>query len=121
VRRLRYGLDFLGKLYGKPAKRLRKQAKRIQDQLGEHQDAIIAQEVLWSVVEELRVEGTATAQTYVAIGQAIQREARHAEVAREQFFAERDTLRKYVKEFEMALRGETPDKPDADDGAIATT
>lgn len=103
VRRLRYGLDFLGGLYGRPASRLRNRAQRIQEALGDHQDAIVAQSVLRSVVEELRAEGTAVPEVYVAIGEAIQREVRHAELAREQFFEERGALRARGEEFKRAI------------------
>ena len=109
VRRLRYGLDFLGALYGAPAKRLRKQAKLIQDHLGEHQDAIVAQDVLWSVIEELRDEGEAGPETYVAIGQALQRETRHGETARSSFFAERKRFLKLGKRFKTVVAASPPE------------
>lgn len=122
VRRLRYGLDFLGSLYGKPAKKLRRQAKRIQDLLGEHQDAIVAQDVLWAVVEELRDEGTtAPPETYVAAGQAIQREARHAEIARERFFAERNALIAAAGKFQRAAARVAACDTHARAGRVAAT
>lgn len=116
VRRLRYGLDFLGSFHGRPANRLRKQAKLVQDLLGEHQDAIVAQDVLRSVIEALREEGTTDPETYVAIGQAIQRETRHAEAARAKFFAERKRFLKRAKKFDgAATTGSAQAAPGASD------
>ncbi|MFN8585604.1 MAG: CHAD domain-containing protein [Dehalococcoidia bacterium] len=41
-KRLRYSLDFTGQLVGRPAVRAERQLRRIQDLLGEHQDADLA-------------------------------------------------------------------------------
>ncbi|MCL6437329.1 MAG: CHAD domain-containing protein [Rubrobacteraceae bacterium] len=42
ARRLRYALEFLEPVYGKPARRLARRLKGLQDVLGEHQDAFAA-------------------------------------------------------------------------------
>ena len=41
-KRLRYALEFLTEVYGKPARGLIKTLKSLQDDLGDHQDAIVA-------------------------------------------------------------------------------
>ena len=52
-KRLRYTLEFLSGVYGKPTQKLITPLKAVQDDLGDHQDAVVAANVL----EEL---GTAT-------------------------------------------------------------
>jgi CHAD domain-containing protein len=42
AKRLRYLLEFLGELTGRPGRRLVKRLVRLQDLLGEHQDAVVA-------------------------------------------------------------------------------
>ena len=41
-KRLRYTLEFVSDIYGKPAQKLIKPLKALQDDLGDHQDAIVA-------------------------------------------------------------------------------
>src|ERR671921_482517 len=41
-KRLRYTLEFVSEVYGKPAQKLIKPLKALQDDLGDHQDAIVA-------------------------------------------------------------------------------
>lgn len=41
-KRLRYALEFLSNVYGKPAENLVKALKNLQDVLGDHQDAVVA-------------------------------------------------------------------------------
>ena len=52
-RRLRYALEPLQEIYGKPAKRMVKLLKTVQDDLGEHQDLVVAAELM----EEMGVAG----------------------------------------------------------------
>ena len=48
-KRLRYALEFLSDIYGEPAKDLVKALKRLQDVLGDHQDAEVATSYLWEL------------------------------------------------------------------------
>jgi len=52
-RRLRYALEPLQEIYGKPAKKMIKLLKTVQDDLGEHQDLVVAA----ALMEELGVAG----------------------------------------------------------------
>ena len=52
-RRLRYALEPLQEIYGKPAKRMVKLLKTVQDDLGDHQDLVVAAELM----EEMGVAG----------------------------------------------------------------
>jgi triphosphatase len=52
-RRLRYALEPLQEIYGKPAKKMVKLLKTLQDDLGEHQDLVVAAELM----EEMGVAG----------------------------------------------------------------
>ena len=45
-KRLRYALEFVSEVYGKPAGKLIKPLKTLQDDLGHHQDAVVASKTL---------------------------------------------------------------------------
>jgi CHAD domain-containing protein len=45
-KRLRYALEFVSEVYGEPVQKLVKPLKALQDDLGDHQDAIVAAEYL---------------------------------------------------------------------------
>jgi len=62
-KRLRYTLEFVSRVYGRPVKKLVKPLKALQDDLGDHQDAIVAAGYL----KEL---GTTTGGTRVTRGVA---------------------------------------------------
>jgi triphosphatase len=62
-KRLRYTLEFVSEVYGKPVQKLVKPLKRLQDDLGDHQDAIVASGYL-------RELGTTTGGTRVPRGTA---------------------------------------------------
>ena len=62
-KRLRYTLEFVSEVYGKPVKKLVKPLKALQDDLGDHQDAIVA-------ARYLRELGTTTAEARVPRGVA---------------------------------------------------
>jgi CHAD domain-containing protein len=49
AKRLRYCCDAAQPIFGKPAKELSRQAKRITETLGEHQDAVIAADQLQQI------------------------------------------------------------------------
>jgi CHAD domain-containing protein len=48
-KRLRYALEFVSEVYGEPVQKLVKPLKALQDDLGDHQDAIIAAEYLYEL------------------------------------------------------------------------
>ncbi|MDQ4126431.1 MAG: CHAD domain-containing protein, partial [Actinomycetota bacterium] len=62
-KRLRYALEFVAEVYGKPLQRLVKPLKELQDALGQHQDAIVA-------ADYLRELGTTTGGTRISRGAA---------------------------------------------------
>jgi triphosphatase len=62
-KRLRYTLEFFSEVYGEPVQKLVKSLKALQDDLGDHQDAIVASEYL-------RELGTTTGGTRVPRGVA---------------------------------------------------
>jgi len=62
-KRLRYTLEFVSEVYGKPVQKLVKPLKRLQDDLGDHQDAVVA-------AGYLRDLGTTTGGTRVPRGVA---------------------------------------------------
>ena len=62
-KRLRYALEFVSEVYGKPVQRLVKPLKALQDDLGQHQDAIVA-------AGHLRELGTTTGGPRISRGAA---------------------------------------------------
>jgi triphosphatase len=62
-KRLRYTLEFLSEVYGRPVQKLVKPLKALQDDLGDHQDAVVA-------AAYLRELGTTTGQARVPRGVA---------------------------------------------------
>jgi triphosphatase len=62
-KRLRYTLEFVSEVYGEPVQKLVKPLKALQDDLGDHQDAIVAARYLWEL-------GTTTGRTRVPRGAA---------------------------------------------------
>ena len=62
-KRLRYTLEFVSEVYGKPVQKLVKPLKALQDDLGDHQDAVVA-------AAYLRELGTTTSQARVPRGVA---------------------------------------------------
>ncbi len=63
-RRLRYALEPLQEIYGKPAQKMVKLLKTIQDDLGEHQDLVVATELM----EELGSDGDLPPRTVFSMG-----------------------------------------------------
>ena len=78
-RRLRYALEPLGDVYGKPAEKMVMRFKELQDDLGEHQDAVVAAELL----EEIALAGDLPPETIFAMGAEAERQTRNAEQMRE--------------------------------------
>jgi CHAD domain-containing protein len=57
AKRLRYAIEAVQRTQGKPAARLRKRLKSVQDLLGEHQDAVVARPVLRELAAQAYLEG----------------------------------------------------------------
>jgi CHAD domain-containing protein len=57
AKRLRYAIEAVGPTLGKPAARLRKRLKSVQDLLGEHQDAVVSRPVLRELAAQAHLEG----------------------------------------------------------------
>ena len=57
AKRYRYAAESAVPALGKPAKKLAKKAKRVQDALGEHQDAVVARRVLRGYAGEAHLAG----------------------------------------------------------------
>jgi CHAD domain-containing protein len=57
AKRLRYATEAVQPTLGKPAARLRKRLKPVQDLLGEHQDAAVSRPVLRELAEQAHLDG----------------------------------------------------------------
>ena len=80
-RRLRYALEPLQGIYGKPAKKMIKLLREIQDELGDHQDFVVAVELM----EELGSDGDLPPRTVFSMGSMAGRYTRDAAKMREDF------------------------------------
>jgi triphosphatase len=80
-KRLRYALEPLQEIYGKPAKKMVKLLKKTQDDLGDHQDLIVAA----GLMEELGGAGDRPAQDAFTMGSMAERYGREASEIRAGF------------------------------------
>src|SRR5215212_2541512 len=80
-KRLRYALEPLQEIYGKPAKKMVKLLKKTQDDLGDHQDLIVAAELM----EELGGAGDRAQQAAFWMGSMAERNSRDASEIRAGF------------------------------------
>lgn len=83
AKRLRYLLEFLRELVGKPGRRLIKDLVRLQDLLGSHHDGVVAAEFIRRYVEGPGAQ--ASAEAFLALGAFMGEQRRLAEVARGDF------------------------------------
>ena len=97
AKRLRYLLEFLRELIGKPGRRLIKDLVRLQDLLGSHHDGVVAAGFIRRYVEGPGAQ--ASAEAFLALGAFMGEQRRLAEVARGDFqkawarFSRRRTLK----------------------------
>ena len=97
AKRLRYALEFLRDISGKPGQRLIKRLVRLQDLLGAHHDAVVAADFVRHYVEGPGVQ--VKPPTMLALGALVGRDLRLAEDALTQFdeawhrFTRKRTLR----------------------------
>lgn len=83
AKKLRYAIEFVGPLYGKPASAFAGQLAELQDLLGLHQDADVAEGMLHQMAEQnSRRLG---ASTLLVMGAISERYRRHAEQLRKEF------------------------------------
>ena len=80
-KRLRYALEPLQEIYGKPAQKMVKLLKKIQDDLGDHQDLIVATRLM----EELGVAGDRAPEAAFSMGSMAERYGREAAETRADF------------------------------------
>jgi triphosphatase len=80
-KRLRYALEPLRGIYGKPAEKMVELLKAVQDDLGDHQDLIVAAEVM----RELGVSGDLPPRVAFSLGAMTERYAREAAEIRADF------------------------------------
>jgi CHAD domain-containing protein len=79
-KRARYAAELAEGVVGKPARRFVKNAKRFQDVIGEHQDAVVAEERIRGLLDE--VGGV---RTHFAAGMIVERERERRRAARAAF------------------------------------
>ena len=80
-KRLRYALEPLQEIYGKPAQKMVKLLRKTQDDLGDHQDLIVAT----GLMEELGVAGDSPPQAAFSMGSMAERYGREASEIRAGF------------------------------------
>lgn len=80
-KRLRYALEPLQEIYGKPAKKMVKLLKKIQDDLGDHQDLIVAS----GLMEDLSVTGDCPPRAAFTMGSMAEHDDRDASEMRAGF------------------------------------
>jgi CHAD domain-containing protein len=83
AKRLRYAAEFFEPIYGKPAGRLVKRAVALQDQLGDLQDGVVGGQRIHQAVQE--AGGAWPAETSLALGQVLQRDAQRGVWIRQHF------------------------------------
>ena len=104
AKRLRYLLEFLREVIGKPGRRLVKDLVRLQDLLGNHHDTVVAAEFIRRYVEGPGAQ--ASAETFLALGAFMGEQRRLADVTRGDFQKAwaRFSRRRTVKELDAVLR-----------------
>ena len=68
-KRLRYTCEFFADLYGQPVRKLIRRVKKLQDVLGRHQDACVAQEMVGDFLATARLSRANLRTTCAALGQ----------------------------------------------------
>ena len=98
---LRYTTEFLASVYGKPADRLIKRTVELQDLLGDHQDGIVNTQRIEEAVHTAAAEWPA--ETSMALGRIVQREAEHGAQLRRCFRSTRQSVEDAWKRLRDAL------------------
>ncbi len=80
-KRLRYALEPLQGIYGKPSEKMVRLLKAVQDDLGDHQDLIVAAELM----QELGTAGDVPPQAVFSMGSLAERHLRDAAEMRQSF------------------------------------
>ena len=79
-KRARYAAELAEGVAGKPARRVVRDAKRLQDVIGDHQDAVVAEERIRSLLDQVD-----SARAHFAGGQLVERERERRRQARAAF------------------------------------
>jgi CHAD domain-containing protein len=79
-KRARYAAELAEGVVGKPARRVVKDAKRLQDVIGEHQDAVVAEERIRGLLDQV-----GSARAHFAAGQLVERDRERRRQARAAF------------------------------------
>ena len=85
-KRLRYACEFFTDIYGEPAARFAERVVELQDALGDHQDAIVANETLVAFAAEVRGPTARNRDLLMALGELTALHVRRAAAARKSFF-----------------------------------
>ena len=101
AKRLRYAVEFLAPVYGKPAERLISRVTDLQDLLGDHQDGIVSSQRIHEAVHT--AAGAWPAETSVALGRVLQWEAQHGEDLRRRFPATHQEVQDAWKRLRRSL------------------
>lgn len=106
-KRLRYALEFLSTVYGKPAENLIKALKNLQDVLGDHQDAVVAAGYLRELGVKREGSRKLPTEAVFVMGGIARRYQEQAEELREQFPEVYDKIKgKRWKKLKKAMEGE---------------
>jgi inorganic triphosphatase YgiF len=111
AKRIRYLLEFLREVVGKPGRRLVKDLVRLQDLLGNHHDAVVAAEFIRRYVEGPGAQ--ASAESFLSLGAFMGEERRLADAARGDFETAwaRFARKRTVKDLDAVLRHLLPKTP----------
>jgi CHAD domain-containing protein len=108
AKRLRYSLDFTGHLFGRPAARAERRLRRIQDLLGQHQDADVARAWLRDLARDSATR--LPPETVFLMGQLAERETERMARLRREWPAHFEALRDSWSRLRRLLE-ETPAPP----------
>ena len=96
AKQLRYACEAVEPMFGKPARELARQAERVQEVLGEHQDAVIAADLLYSMATAKGAGTTAFTLGVLHARQTAAALAARAEFGRVWADASRPRLRRWL-------------------------
>ncbi|HTW21040.1 MAG TPA: CHAD domain-containing protein, partial [Mycobacteriales bacterium] len=96
AKQLRYSCDAVAPMFGKPARRLSEQAERVQEVLGEHQDAVLAADLLFGMASAKGAGMTAFTLGVLHAHQTAAADAARAEFRHVWADASRPNLRRWL-------------------------
>jgi len=87
-KRMRYICEFFSDLYHGPAQKFARRVTELQDVLGDHQDAVVAQAMLKDLAASAHARRDRLRELHLAMGQMMALHAQHAREQRAAFFAQ---------------------------------